>query len=267
MTIQSVTSFEGTAEVGASVRPFRYDGAARELTIGDLDADKAVLLLREVGRGKEVVAEGIGDGQDEIVVAAAANAGGERVRVGGPRHGEPTRVVGKPAAESAPPRATSTVEPAVSRALEKPAASPEPAACPESEPEKPKAEDVKGPAKKRGAKKGNVQDDLDLATDPEATEEPPAEEPPAEAALPPQDAPKPSPKAGGSVGGNGLPEELTDAKKLRDVVSYFFDQGITDPDQIVARCVEVAPKVKVLARIKNVEDRVRRALEVLGMAG
>lgn len=261
MTIQSVTSFEGTAEVGASVRPFRYDGAARELTIGDLDADQAVLLLREVGRGKGVVAEGVGDGQDEIIVAAAANAGGERVRVGGPRHGEPTRVVGKPAAEPASTKATSTVEPAVSRALEKPAASPEP------EPEKPKAEAAKGPAKKRGVKKGNVQDDLDLATDPEATEEPPAEETPAEAAPPPQDAQQPSPKAGGSVGGNGLPEELTDAKKLRDVVSYFFDQGITDPDQIVARCVEVAPKVKVLARIKNVEDRVRRALEVLGMAG
>lgn len=281
MTIQTITTFEGTAEVGANVRPFRYDSAARELTIGDLDADQAVLLLRAIGRGESTVAPGIGTGQDEVVVAAAAKAAAdragapaasssERVKVGGPDHGKPAsssdaKAAGRTEAKPADPPAEKPADPpAETKAPAKPAA---PAPAPA---------ETKAPAKKRGsskapAKGANVRDDMSVAADPEATEAPPVETAPektaAKAPETPQDAPKAAPPTEGSSGGNGLPEELVGAKKLRDVVSYFFDSGITDPEEIVARCVEVKDGVKVLARIKNVEDRVRRALDVLGLAG
>lgn len=252
MTIQRIDSFTGTAEVGSTVRPFRFDGESRELTIGELDADQAVMLLRAIGRGNGTVAEGIALGHDEVVMAAAAKAASdraeapaassERVKVGGADHG-------KPAAAKAAPKAPEKDEP-------------------EAEAKAP----AKAPAKKRGSSKpANVRDDMNVAADPEATEAPPveaaAEKPAAKGAKGAQDAPKAKPKAEAPADDGELPEELSGAKKLRDVVSYFYDSGITDPEEIVARCVAVKDGVKVLARIKNVEDRVRRALDVLGLAG
>jgi hypothetical protein len=307
MTIQSVSKFGGTAEIGSVVRPFAYDGETRNLSIGELDADQAVVLLQALGRGEGFVAPGIGIGQETIVTAAAADAAASRAgvsphdtKVGDgngksaacPSVADPSVVA---AAAVTPKPAPAVVDPKPPKAADPEplkAADPEPpkAADPEppkaADPEPPKAETKATPKKAEPAKRrpgrpkaGDIRGDMEAAKDPTATvgqaellakAAPPESEPEPIPAAKPASAPatalEPEPKATAPAGGNGVPEEVLAAKKLRDVVSYWYDSGVTDADEIVARCVAVKDKVEVLRRMRNVEDRVRRAIDVLGLA-
>ena len=65
----------------------------------------------------------------------------------------------------------------------------------------------------------------------------------------------PAPADGGA---QDVPEELRTAKRLKEAVGWFIDQGMTDADTIAAKCAEVRDKVPVLSRATNLADRVAR---------
>ncbi len=62
-----------------------------------------------------------------------------------------------------------------------------------------------------------------------------------------------------------MPEALTNAKKLADVVNYLIDEGVSDPDDIKARCAELKERVPALSRIPNLDERIDRTLDVIDM--
>jgi len=55
---------------------------------------------------------------------------------------------------------------------------------------------------------------------------------------------------------------LINAKKLGDVLKILIDSGITDVEDIKARCAELRPHCKVLQRITALDERIVRTLEV-----
>ena len=199
------------------------------------------MILRRLSTGDVAqldVADGA-DGATKLVVETAR--AGTRVRVGGSSHGEPVET--EPEVE---PKAEPKAEPK-KRA---PAADPKKRASASESKSKARS----APAKKRG--KPSVQDDVEL--DPSATEPTGAS---------PESDPQPAEETAAPAQ-DGLPPELVGAKQLRHIVSYFYDNGIaTTVDAIVERCAEHQADVPVLARIKNLEDRVRRACSVLDIQG
>ncbi len=71
-----------------------------------------------------------------------------------------------------------------------------------------------------------------------------------------------------------LPAVLTEAKKLRDVLSVLMDgdpasglAAIMDKDALKLRCAEIKDQVPCLARITDLDARIDRTLEVMDMAG
>lgn len=60
-----------------------------------------------------------------------------------------------------------------------------------------------------------------------------------------------------------IPEEIMEAKKLRDVLRELQAQGIKDQDDLKAECKRIQARVPVLSRIGNLEDRITRTLEVM----
>lgn len=77
-------------------------------------------------------------------------------------------------------------------------------------------------------------------------------------AAPEPEAPRAAPPADGAV-----PSELLSARKLRDVLAYFIEQGTTDEDGLVSECERMKGQVPVLGRIANLNERVKRTLEVM----
>lgn len=64
--------------------------------------------------------------------------------------------------------------------------------------------------------------------------------------------------------GDGLPEEVVNAKKLRDVLEYLMDaEDITDPKKLKKRCNELKGEIPLLQRIADLDGRVDRTLEVM----
>lgn len=60
-----------------------------------------------------------------------------------------------------------------------------------------------------------------------------------------------------------IPPEVLNARKLRDVLVYYQDQGVKDPVELKRILNEFKPHVVVLKRIDNLDDRIDRQLEVL----
>ena len=50
-------------------------------------------------------------------------------------------------------------------------------------------------------------------------------------------------------------QDFDGARRLRDVVQVFADRGITDTDEIVARCVALKDSVSILKRVTDIEGR------------
>jgi hypothetical protein len=68
-------------------------------------------------------------------------------------------------------------------------------------------------------------------------------------------------KAAAPPGPDGMPSALLAAKRLPDVVGYFFEQGIKDVDAITAECEKVRHLVPALKRVGDMRDRVSRTVE------
>lgn len=122
-----------------------------------------------------------------------------------------------------------------------PPATPSPAAAPEPE------------AKPKAAAKGK----------PPA---PPKEDAPAAPAVT-ETKPAPAEKAAPvDVGGQpGLPDHIRGTNSMRDLLTYLVEHGADSADAVVASCVALKKEVPILTKVPNVEDRVRRALEVLDL--
>lgn len=339
MTIQTINSFEGSADIGSSVRPFRYDGKTRVMSIGDVDADQCVMILQALGAGSEITSSHMSEGQQEIVLAAAAKAAADRNTAKAKAAVEAkvaaevaeakaaTEAAGKgngaakaaavpaspkvedapppkvedtppPKAEDAPPPKAEDAPPPKNEAAPAPApkeeakparrrgrppksatkaasapraaakapAKAEAPTAPEPAPEPaptPAAEAAPAPAPKAPEQAGDIRSDLGIASDPTATSS--ANELMATNQAPSSPEPKAAPSNGNGNGNGTVPAALLEAKKLRDVVSYWYDSGVTDPDQIVQKCTEMKDHVEVLKRLRNFEPRIRRALDVLGL--
>ncbi len=69
---------------------------------------------------------------------------------------------------------------------------------------------------------------------------------------PPQ-APTPAP----DPGPGGVPEVLLEAKRVKEVVAYYLDQGL-DPDGVWAACEPLVQSIPALKRLRDAEERVKR---------
>jgi hypothetical protein len=56
---------------------------------------------------------------------------------------------------------------------------------------------------------------------------------------------------------------LVASKSIRDLIKHFFDNGLTDRNEIVAICKQHKKVVPALQRVSNIDDRLGRALEAL----
>lgn len=71
------------------------------------------------------------------------------------------------------------------------------------------------------------------------------------------------PSGSNGNGGNGA---LMKANKLRDVLIYLLEHGnCQTADSLVSACKDLKDSVPVLQRVADLDDRVRRAAEVLGV--
>jgi hypothetical protein len=70
----------------------------------------------------------------------------------------------------------------------------------------------------------------------------------------------------GNGGSEGLVAALADAAKLRDVVVYLHEKhGCKSARDVLALCTSLRERVPVLARITNLDERVLRTAELLGI--
>lgn len=111
---------------------------------------------------------------------------------------------------------------------EKVEAKEEPAADPEPEPEKPKPEPKKTESKKNGA------------------------------------AEKPA-STGAAALSVDLPDAIKNTSSMRDLLTYLADNGCKDIETMVATCISLKATVPILGKVPDVDTRVRRATEVLGL--
>ncbi len=60
-----------------------------------------------------------------------------------------------------------------------------------------------------------------------------------------------------------LPANIVNAGRLRDVLEYLMTFGYETKEDLAAQCRLIQPKVPLLTRIENIEDRVTRTLQVI----
>jgi hypothetical protein len=104
--------------------------------------------------------------------------------------------------------------------------------------------------------------------------EPAKEEPKAEAAPEPKPA-KEEPKAVTKAAkakpeeptdaGPELPDNIKNTNSMRDLLTYLADHGVDSADAMVATCTVLKKDVPILSKVPNVDERVRRALDVLNL--
>lgn len=80
-----------------------------------------------------------------------------------------------------------------------------------------------------------------------------------------EEAPKPKAKASANGKEKPLPEAILNARKLRDVLAFMMDKGITDPEDLKAECARIKDRVPALQRIADLDSRIDRTLEVMEM--
>ena len=66
---------------------------------------------------------------------------------------------------------------------------------------------------------------------------------------------------------NGVPEEIATARKLKNVVAYYLDNGEKDPARIFELCETVRDSVPVLQRATNLKNRIERIVSALSPTG
>ncbi len=97
------------------------------------------------------------------------------------------------------------------------------------------------------------------------TPEPAKEEPAKEAA--PKPAPKKAAKEEPAPAGNApeLPDNIKNTNSMRDLLTYLAEHGVDSADAMVATCTVLKKDVPILSKVPNVDERVRRALDVLAL--
>ena len=101
-----------------------------------------------------------------------------------------------------------------------------------------------------------------VASAPAAPEAPAVAPAPAPAAAAPQAA-APAPKTDVAVGGYDV-AFITGAQKLKDILQHLLDHGV-EKANLARVCEELKPQVGLLSRIPNIEERVARTLDVMGI--
>jgi outer membrane biosynthesis protein TonB len=237
MAILRIKAVKATAEVAGLVRDVGYDDETKRLWIEALNADEAMELLKHLGRATKQLTMGATPNEEAVV---------EKLTTQGSDEGAKTTTGDEPVE---PPQTTV----AKKRRSRKKKAEPETEAA-GSETKAEPAKKAKAP--RAPVKSATVQDDIEGDETPEPVE-----------ATTTESASDDVPDNG--AGGNGaeVSSELLGAKKLRDIVSILYDEGFKTQEAMVEKCVAVAPKLPVLKRVKNLEERVTRAMDVMGMLG
>lgn len=62
-----------------------------------------------------------------------------------------------------------------------------------------------------------------------------------------------------------LPDHIKNTNSMRDLLTYLAEHGVDSADAMVATCTVLKKEVPILSKVPNVEDRVRRALDVLAL--
>lgn len=249
MAILRVDDFSATADVLGMVKQIRYSKADQMLCIEATSADEAVAILGQLSIGKVtgLTAETTPAGEQELVATAFETTEAAQPAAPAPEP-QPAPKAKAPAPQPAPP--AEAAPPAKEE--------PKPAKA-----EKAAAPTEKRPAKRKPRKQRKLADDI--ASTPEPAAEPAPAPEPAPTPAPVEKSADPAPAPSNGAGSNGISEDLRQAKKMRDVISIIFDEGGKDVDSILSRCREIQPHIPVLARVRNLDDRVRRAIEVMGI--
>ena len=106
-------------------------------------------------------------------------------------------------------------------------------------------------------------------TPPQAAPEPPGPAPEPQAA--PAVAPRPPapqramPMPVEKPANGEVPDRIMKATKLRDVVVYLLDSGCKTTAEILTECEKLKSRIELLARMNNLEERVKRQL--VGLEG
>lgn len=100
-----------------------------------------------------------------------------------------------------------------------------------------------------------------------ATPEPAKEEPVKEAAPKPaaKKAAKEEPAPAPAGNAPELPENIKNTNSMRDLLTYLAEHGVDSADAMVATCTVLKKDVPILSKVPNVDERVRRALDVLAL--
>lgn len=61
----------------------------------------------------------------------------------------------------------------------------------------------------------------------------------------------------------GVPEKIMTATRLRAVLGYMLDHGFETEEDIIQECKRIQFEVPVMARVVNLEERIRRTLQVM----
>lgn len=69
--------------------------------------------------------------------------------------------------------------------------------------------------------------------------------------------------AGAASAVTGLPDAVRNTTSMRDLLTYLAEHGVDSMDAMVAACVTLQKDVPILAKVPKVDERVRRACEVL----
>lgn len=69
--------------------------------------------------------------------------------------------------------------------------------------------------------------------------------------------------AGAAAAVSGLPDAVRNTTSMRDLLTYLAEHGVDSMDAMVAACVTLQKDVPILAKVPKVDERVRRACEVL----
>lgn len=69
------------------------------------------------------------------------------------------------------------------------------------------------------------------------------------------------PATGGVV--VALPDNIKNTASMRDLLTYLAEHGVGSMDAMVATCMSIQKDVPILAKVPKVDERVRRACEVL----
>lgn len=270
MNILKLTGFTAESEVLGTPRSVNYDGS--HLRIADLTMTEAHEVLDALATGKLVHFD-----DDTLVTGKLiGGAGGEEKK----KATHDTEVAAtddesppKPKARPRQPKMPAPLKRVPVANVADDVADVDEDDIPEARVEEANAETEENERIEALRARGLLPPEADAVTDEEDDEE---EEAGASAAVPdgtPQRPRKPAGNGSKKVGDvypldesvGELPEAITSAVRLRQILAHLIDNGMTDTEKIVDECQRMRAAVPLLNRIGNLRERVVRSLSVMDM--